>query len=185
MAARVESWRGRVYRHIPAGSPFGPLDTRFAARSRENRWNLPGEPTLYFGGDRGVLISEFGRHFREDRAPALAAAAKVRQILAIDLVLERVVDLRDPSPLQSMGLLDAPACFLDRSAARATAGFLRHALGAEAAIVPSIAFLDDPARWNLVLFLDQLQRPLEEVVRRVTNAGTFRLTDPFGEIVVA
>ena len=62
----VRPWRGRVYRHIPGSSPCGPLETRFAARSQENRWNRAGEPTLYFAGDRAVLIGEFARHFERD-----------------------------------------------------------------------------------------------------------------------
>jgi len=37
-----------------------------------------------------------------------------------------------------------------------TARFLRLTTSAEGLLVPSVAFLDDPSRWNLVLFLDKL-----------------------------
>jgi hypothetical protein len=40
--------------------------------------------------------------------------------------------------------------------ARATARFLRLTTSAEGLLVPSVAFLDDPSRWNRVLFLDKL-----------------------------
>jgi hypothetical protein len=37
-----------------------------------------------------------------------------------------------------------------------------------------VAFLDDPARWNLVLFLEKLPRDLREFIT-VTPAGTFHI----------
>ena len=174
----IRPWRGTVYRHIPASSPYGPLDTRFAAKSRENRWNAAGDPTLSFASDRGVIIGEFGRHFREDRSPGLSDAVRSRQIFAVELELERVVDLRDPATTQWLEVADAPMCFLDRTIARSTAGFFRSALQAEAILVPSVAFLDDPARWNLVLFLDRLHRSLDALVLRISEGGAFHVTPP-------
>ena len=106
---RISRWEGRVYRHIPASSSTGPLDTRFATRSNENRWNVAGEPTLYFGSDRGVLIAEFGRHFREDRQPGQKTVPHWRRIFAIDVIVEHVFDLRDAENLALLGVDDTPA----------------------------------------------------------------------------
>jgi RES domain-containing protein len=172
----VRPWQGRVFRHIPADSPFGPLDSRFAARVTENRWNARGEPTLYFASDRGVLVGELARHFRGDRATELAVGLRPRTIFEIELRLERVFDLTTPEAASSLGIAGAPICFLDRTVARATAGFLRNVLDVEAMLAPSVVFLDDPTRWNLILFLDRLRTPLEDVAIRVEPGGTFRLT---------
>jgi RES domain-containing protein len=174
----VSGWHGRVYRHIPADSPFGPLEGRLAAGSRFNRWNDAGEPTLYFAGDYGVPIAEFGRHFRELRLFDVGERGRIRRLYEVKLSLKRVFDLRQPAAMLALALSNAPACFLDFTVAQATARFLRHGLGVQAAMVPSMAILDDPARWNLVLFLDRLDGPLDEVVSAVTDAGTFRLDAP-------
>ena len=177
-ASFISELQGRVYRHTPADSPFGPLDSRFAARSQYNRWNAGGEPTLYFATDYGVLVAEFGRHFRELRIVDIGELARIRRLYEVDISLECVVDLRQPAAALALGLINAPACFLDYSVARSTSSFLRNALGVEAAMVPSMATLDDPARWNLVHFLDQLRRSLDEVVYGVFNAGILRLDQP-------
>ena len=58
-------WSGAAFRHIPAGSPVGVLDFRFAGRSADNRWNAQGEPTVYLASDRGVALAELARHFHE------------------------------------------------------------------------------------------------------------------------
>jgi len=54
----VAPWSGDALRHIPAGSPFDVLDFRFAGLGAENRWNDPGQPTLYLAGDAGVAEIE-------------------------------------------------------------------------------------------------------------------------------
>jgi RES domain-containing protein len=171
----VRPWRGRVYRHIPGSSPFGPLDSHFAARSHENRWNRAGEPTLYFASDRAVSIGEFARHFERDRAPELAGLVQTRRVFELEVSLSRVFDLTDPSSTAALGITGAPSCFLDRTIARATAGFLRDVIGVEAILTPSIAFLDQPEHRNLVLFLDRLEVPLRDIVQSISPAGSFQL----------
>jgi hypothetical protein len=64
--------------------------------------------------------------------------------------------------------------FLNPEVARATATFIRHTTSVEALLVPSVAFLDDPTRWNLVLFLEKVPQDLNAFVS-VTPAGTFRV----------
>ena len=63
LSAHLAGWSGDAYRHIPKTSPFDVLDFRFAGLGADNRWNTPGQPTLYLAGDEGVLIAEWGRHF--------------------------------------------------------------------------------------------------------------------------
>jgi RES domain-containing protein len=179
MATAVEdliaTWSGAACRHIPDGSPYSVLDARFAARSRTNRWNRPGEPTLYLACDHGVLIGECARHQREERAPALAPGMFARRIYDLHLRLDALLDLRDERAHAALSLRDAPACFLDREVARATAGFLRTTTPAQALLVPSLAFLDDPQRWVLFLFVEKLPDGLEDVVTAVEQDGVFRI----------
>lgn len=182
----VRPWRGRVLRHIPGTSPFGPLETRFAARSRENRWNREGEPALSFASDRAVLIGEFARHFERDRAPELAGLVQIRRVFELDLELSRVFDLTDSHSCAQLGIAEAPSSFLDRTVARATAAFLRDVIAVEAILVPSVVFPDRPEHRNLVLFLDRLETSLADCVHRIEPAGSFQLvpslplTEPVG-----
>jgi hypothetical protein len=171
----VRPWRGQVLRHIPGSSPFGPLETRFAARSRENRWHRQGEPAFTFASDRTVLIGEFARHFERGRAPELTELVQTRRVFELDIELSRVFDLTEPAAVAELGITNAPACFLDRTIARATAAFLRDVIGVHAILTPSVVALDQPGRRNLVVFLDALAVPLDEIVHRVTPAGSFQL----------
>jgi RES domain-containing protein len=157
-------WRGNAYRHIPAGSKLDVLDFRFAGRGGENRWNEPGQPTLYLAGDEGVLIAEWGRHFAVDRDPSLKPLAIRRAVFRLTLAIDRVLDLRQPAAWESLSLADAPTCFADIGIARATATFLRRTTEAQALFVPSIGFLDDLDRWCLVCFLEKLPTPAEFVL---------------------
>ena len=164
LSAHLRPWTGAAFRHIPAGSPFDVLDTRFAGRAADNRWNEPGDPTLYLAGDIGVLLAEYARHFREQRTPELALVRQRRALYRLALQLEAVLDLRDPSARGALDLHGGARRFLDVRVARATATFVRRTTAAQALLVPSMAFLDDPARWNLVLFLEQLPADLEQVI---------------------
>lgn len=167
----VRSWHGRVYRHLPATSPFDPLDTRFARRSRENHWNRPGEPTLYCATDRAMLHAVFQRHFSRDRSPELTAFVQTRRVFEIELTLDRVYDLTNPDALARLGIVDTPNRFRDRTIARATAGFLRDVIEVEAIIAPDITEFHRPGYRMVILFLDRLNRPLSETVQRITPAG--------------
>ncbi len=170
-------WQGSVYRHIPAGSPYGPLDARFAGGSRENRWNRAGEPTLVFASDQTLAIQEFTWHIARDRDASLAPLYRTRQLFQIELQLDRVFELTDAVTIDALGIADAPACFDDRATARATAGFLRHTRHADGLVVPTSLAPGDSTRWNLVVFLEQLRDPLHVIARSVTPLGTFQL-DP-------
>lgn len=145
-----------AYRHLPTGSSYSLLDFRFAGMGPDNRWNEPGERTLYLAGDRGILLAEWGRHFDVDRTAALQPELAERTVYRLMLRIEHVLDLRAPETWQALSLDEAPTCFLDRAVARATARYLRRTTTAQALLVPSVAMLDQAHRWNLVVFLDKL-----------------------------
>ena len=170
----VTPWSGIAYRHLPAQSPYGILDFRFAGHAADNRWNDQGAPTLYLAGDIGVAIAEFGRHFEQNRTPALAGAVAARTVYRLDLAIDRVLDLRDAQLWQALSLTNAPQCFLDKSIARATANFLRATTTAQAVLVPSVAFLDQLDRCVLALFLEKLPADPSGFVRSFQVEGPLR-----------
>lgn len=98
----VRPWRGSALRHIPDGSPFGPLDPRFAGLAADNRWNDPGQPAFHLASDRGVVVGEFGRHMREERSAAIGAETVARAIFRVEIALERAVDLREREVLAAL-----------------------------------------------------------------------------------
>lgn len=170
----IRPWHGHVYRHIPGDSPFGPLDTRFARRPRENHWNRPGEPSLYFVTERTMLADLFAHHLARERAPELSEDVQTRRIFEIDIELERVYDLTNLASVAELGIVNAPACFREPAVARATAGFLRDVIGVEAILAPSIAHLHQAGHRILILFLDRLEHPLSDIARSVSPSGSFQ-----------
>jgi len=169
----VRPWSGIAYRHVSAHRSYDPLDFRMAGLGKLNRWNVPGEPTLYLAGDEGVLITEWGRHFNTNRPTELAAIAEERKVLRFGVALDAVLDLRDPVVLGELPLDDAPTCFLDRDQARVTARFIRTVTPAQGILVQPITFLDQPDRWSLVLFLEKLPEP-EKFITSVSDFGPLK-----------
>jgi RES domain-containing protein len=171
----LRPWSGFVFRHLPAASPYDVLDFRFAGQARDNRWNAQGEPTLYLASDRAVALAEFARHLREDRGLANPALVVERQVFRLNVSLPRTLDLRDPALCDALSLREAPYCFLDKAIARAVAGYLRRTSPVQALLVPSVAFLDDPQRFVLALFLEKLPAEPQEFILRRRAEGTFRV----------
>lgn len=132
-------------------------------------------PTLYLASDQAVALAEFARHLREERSREIVAGLLERQVFRLDLEIQFLLDLRDPAVTREVSLRDALACFLDRQTARAVALFLRRTTPAHALLVPSVAFLDDPERWILVLFLEKLPSDLDRFIRGFRSEGTFRV----------
>lgn len=139
--------------------------------------NAQGEPTLYLAGDEGVLAAEWGRHLLDTRTPEIAAGTMERSIYRLDLTIDAVLDVRLPAVWQALSLTNSPFCFTDRVVARATARFIRDTTRTQGMIVPSIAFLDDLTRWNLVIFLDKLPADTTEWINYVQPLGTLRWSD--------
>jgi RES domain-containing protein len=176
LEALIQAWSGVAVRHIPAGSRYDVLDLRFAGRGVANRWNYPGDPTLYLACDRAVALAEFARHLALERSPALQTRVVARAVFRLHLAVDALLDLRQAQVQHALSLTDAPRCFLDRDLARATAQFLRKSTRGQALLVPSIALLDAPDRWNLVLFLEKLPDDPRQFISSVEREGAFTLT---------
>jgi RES domain-containing protein len=153
LAEHVRPWSGAAYRHIPADGGHDIRDLRYAGRRGDGRWHWRGQPTLYLAADAGVAIAEFARHLALDRGDLVPAR---RAVYRLEVRLERTVDLRDPRVLALIGRDDAPGCWLDERIARAVGTFFRDAVRVEAILVPSVAHLDAPDRFNVVCFLENL-----------------------------
>jgi len=125
-------------RHIPANSPFDVLDTRFAGRVGDNRWNRAGDPILYIASDKGVALAEFARHFRDRQDPALGPMAIERAMYELQVRVALLLDLRQAGARAALGLHGGPRRFLDAEVARATSTFIRRTTEAEALL----------ARWD-------------------------------------
>ena len=174
LANRLLPWSGAALRHIPAGSPVDVLDFRFAAQSPKNRWNVQGSPTLYLAGDEGVLIAEWGRHFAIRRESDMERVAVERSVFELELTLDHVLDLRSALVCDALSLANAPWCFTDGNLARTTAQFVRSTTAAQGILVPAMAFLDDPSRWCLVVFLEKLPADPAAFISSVGPAGPLR-----------
>jgi hypothetical protein len=76
-----------------------------------------------------------------------------------------VIDLREPAAQRSLGLPDDPAWILDVEGCRAMAAGLRERGDCDGIIVPSAAVVDDPSRWNAVIFVERLPTDIETAIQ--------------------
>jgi hypothetical protein len=141
------------------------LDSRSLITTHANRWSSEGEPTIYLASDPGVGLAELGRHWQEQPDEC--------SVWSVLLTLEAAADLRDPGVRSALGLPDDPMWVLDPDRCSALASRLRSEGGHDGMVVPSVAFLDDPGRWNAVVFVDRLRRPVAEAVR--VESGVLRV----------
>src|SRR5207248_1445622 len=107
----------------------------------------------YAASDLGVAIAEFGRHMIDARGAGGGLRVQERAVYRLDVRVDALLNLRDSRVRGALGLSGGVHRFLDAPVARATTNFVRRTTPAQALLVPSMAFLDDAARWNLVLFL--------------------------------
>lgn len=175
LADFLAPWSASAYRHLPAGISLDVLDLRFVGRSPDNRWNTPGEPTLYLASDRAVVLAEFARHYRHDTSPGVAPQTVARQIYRLQVEIGHLLDLRDPRTVAALSLGDAPHCFREKRMARAIGRYVRTTSPAQAVLVPSMGFLDEPDHWVAVLFLEKLPPDPRQFITAVESVGTFRL----------
>lgn len=173
----VKPWRGHAVRHLPAaaGIKIDPLDFTWCGKSDENRWNARGEPTLYLACEKGVALTEFARHFKENRAAGLAPKLHKRKVFRFKIELERTIDLCDPEICGLFSLTDGPSCFMNAKVARATANFLRNATSIQAVFVPSADFMDDLSKWCLVIFLEKLKAERSDYFKAIRSDGYFQI----------
>lgn len=163
-------WIGSSYRHINAQRHTDVLDFSYAGLYGRNRWNVPGEPTLYLAGDIGVAIAEWGRRFTLS-FPGGAMKPVHRDVFRLHVRLDRVLDMRNPEVAQHLKIDGGPDAFRDMLTAQAIGGHVRRTTRAQAILVPSIAFLDDLTRWNLVIYLDKMPEETSSWITRVERVG--------------
>ncbi|MDQ3552974.1 MAG: RES family NAD+ phosphorylase [Chloroflexota bacterium] len=148
-------WTGVAYRHIPAGVSRSALDETYLGRSPGNRWNEAGTPTLCFASDIAVVLAEYGRHIATE-IPDGVPERLARSLWEVAIWLERTLDLRDPRTIDAMGSGPVEDWILDVKSTQATANYLRTQAGVQALIVPSVAFLDRPDTYNLIVYRDRI-----------------------------
>lgn len=131
------------------------LDDTYLGVAADNRWNHIGVPAYYFAHDLGVVTAEFARHVAADPYPGVALLLE-RDAWEVDLRLQRTLDLRDPAVVTAMGAPPLRTWILDGVRTRAASEHLRTQTDAQALIVPSVAFLDDPDRCNVIVYRDRV-----------------------------
>ena len=179
LATHIGPWSGTAYRHIPADAGYDIRDLRYAGRRSGGRWHWQGQPTLYLASSASVAVAEFARHLAEDRGGALVPAR--RAVHELTVRLERAIDLRDARVLRLLGRDDAPECWLDERIARAVGTFARDALGVQGILVPSIAYLDAPERFNVVCFLENLPDDARRFLPRARRRSTVTIEPEVSE----
>lgn len=75
---------------------------------------------------------------------------------AVDVRLDEVLDLREAATRETLGLPDGRWWVLDRDRCLALARSVRTG-SCGGLIVPSVALLDQPERWNAVVFAESLR----------------------------
>lgn len=138
--------------------PMGtkPFDVSDLVTTGGNRWSLTGQPTLYLASDPGVALAEAGRHW--GRTSGDVALWSVR------VTLDAVADLRRRDQWSSLTIPADPCWMLDRERCRGIASRLRADGDVDGLIVPSAALLDDPSRYDIVVFVERLRRDVSFAV---------------------
>jgi len=154
VSAHLAPWSGITFCTGPRDES---LDVARLVTRDSNRWSDNDEPTLYLAGDPGVAMAELGRHWGERGAPAAVWSLRVD--------LAAVIDLREPAAQRSLGLPEDPAWILNVEGCRAMAAGLRERGDCDGIIVPSAAVVDDPSRWNAVIFVERLRTDLEAAIQ--------------------
>ena len=157
-----------AHRGVVARSGSGSLPRIGLVTTDGNRWSRPGEPTIYLGSDTAVALAEFARHL-DPESPVVGG------LWTVDVQLDRVVDVRNVDVRADAALPDDPRWLLDRERCRSLAAAFR-VKGAQGMIVPSVAFLDQRERWNLVVFADRLDG-LERLIAEPRRLASIRPTD--------
>lgn len=155
-----------AYVHVPADVPFDVDE--LVSRGEPERWTGPNEPAVYLAGDVGVALAELGRH-----TPGLPPDRdrQVRRIVRMSVTLDRVLDLTRPETLLALGIDGAPWVFTNPARAREIARTARESGDCDAILVPSVAFLDQVHRWNVVIFADRLDGGIRSAIGMPVEVG--------------
>jgi RES domain-containing protein len=140
-------YQGPGYRHL---GPHHPPLSGEGARIRGGRWSPENSfPTLYMGLAREVVVAEFYR--LADRQGMRPEALLPRRFQRYDVTLGHLVDLREWSDRESIGLTEAMLSAAEPVQCRAVGDAAHHA-GLEGIMVPSAT----GAGLIVVVFMDKL-----------------------------
>jgi RES domain-containing protein len=159
------SFAGEAFRSVPADEPF-ELDSLVSRDGENDRWNRPGEPTIYLALDAGVALAETGRHLSGS-----AGTAGCQRLVRLWVRTDGLVDLRDAATRRSLGIEGGPAAFLDRRRTHELSARFRAAPGCRGLLAPSMGLVDQPDRGNLVVFADRLDGGPASLVDRWDEVG--------------
>lgn len=133
---------------------------------KPNRWNAEGEPTIYLCGDAALALVEQGRHPDDLKEHS--------RLIEVAVQVSSAVDLRVREVRTGLALPDDPTWILDRERTREVAASLRRSGRCHALIVPSAGALDQPERWNVVVFADEPET-VDSVISAPREVGTLVL----------
>src|SRR5688572_25218731 len=169
LADLVQPFDGRVYCHIPMDRAFSHAALARPDDGRD-RWGAVGTRTVYLAGDAAVALSEYARH-RDD-----GPRADARCLCSLHLHPVRVLDLRDGAVTGLLGLPGDAGRFLNRQVARRASEMVRDTGVCQGLLVPSMAFLDQPERFSVALFVEWLGVDLANLLTDRQDVGELRLT---------
>lgn len=152
----VAPWSGDLLRHRPKASTRSVLDDTYLGQADTNRWSTRGVRAYYFALDRGIVIAEHARHVAAD-LPVGHAERIERAVYSVPVTLERTLDLTNPKVVAAMGAGPINTWILDLAKTQAAGAYLLSQVsGLQGLVVPSVVFLDDHARCNVVVFRDAI-----------------------------
>jgi RES domain-containing protein len=156
LAGLVTPWSGEALRHRPKGSTRSVLDDTYLGQADDNRWSERGVRAYYFALDVGLITAEHARHIDVD-VPGGHTDRIERSVFRVPLTLGRTLRLTDPAVIAAMGADPLDTWILDVAKTQAAGSYLlSQVLDLEGLIVPSVAFLDQPDRFNVVVYRDAI-----------------------------
>jgi RES domain-containing protein len=169
------SFAGVAWCHVPADQPVR-LDKLVTVDGDDDRWNRPGEPTVYLATEPALALAELARHLE----PGGTAEPVRRTLLGLKLDIGGLLDLRRDDVRAALQGPQEIEAFRDHEVAREVAARARTREQAGGLLVPSMAFLDEPGRANLVLFVDNLGGDFPALVGECVEAGSVMLESAAG-----
>jgi RES domain-containing protein len=110
-----------------------------------------------FARDPGIVAAEHARHLAAE-LPTGGTERIAREMFQLHVSLDRVLDLTDPRVIEAMGAEALERWILDLRRTQAASSYLlTHVPGLQGLILPSVAFLDDLTRSNVVVFRDAIE----------------------------